>query len=128
MQNVRHFVKFPPITNQSDFVGSLENKTIKVGQFNMEIVQIEKSGSTYNGEGLVEIPFIRKVKLKTSFSNIKINTDKVVYQGIVTGKESGNELETLNTLLFGATHGIAFWLGYYYSKHTSYFGHNRNYI
>ncbi len=93
--------EIPPITNQSDFVGSLENETIKVGQFNMEIVQIEKSGSTYNGEGLVEIPFIRKVKLKTSFSNIKINTDKVVYQGIVTGKESGNELETLNTLLLG---------------------------
>ena len=65
--------EIPPITNQSDFVGSLENETIKVGQFNMEIVQIEKSGSTYNGEGLVEIPFIRKVKLKTSFSNIKIN-------------------------------------------------------
>ena len=39
--------------------------------------------------------------MKTSFIILKINTDKVVYQGIVTGKESGNELETLNTLFLG---------------------------
>lgn len=93
--------EIPAITNLSDFVGSVENEIIKIGQFNMEIVEIEKSGNTYSGEGLIEIPFIRKVKLKTTFSNIKINTDKVVYQGSVAGKESGNELETLNTLLLG---------------------------
>ena len=93
--------EIPPVTNVNDYLGSLDNQTIKVGQFNMELVEIQKSGNTYTGEGLIEIPFIRKVKLKTTFSNIRVNTDKTVFQGSVTGKESGNELETLNTLLLG---------------------------
>ncbi|MBK8699347.1 MAG: hypothetical protein IPN29_07275 [Saprospiraceae bacterium] len=100
--------EIPPVTNTTDFSGSLSDETIKVGQFNMEILEIEKSGNTYSGEGLIEIPFIRKVKLKTVFQNIKVNTDKTVYQGTVAGKDSGNELETLNTLLLGQNMELPF--------------------
>lgn len=53
---------------------------IKVGKFKMKVT----SATNNIGEGTIIVPFL-KTPIKVKFSNIKINNDKQVYEGTVTG-------------------------------------------
>jgi len=102
--------ELPAVVNRVDYAGSLDNEDITIGKFTLEIDEINKSGTTYSGTGKIKIPFLKEVNLKVTFTNIKINTDKVIYEGDVKGKAGGNELESLSSLILGQAIELPFGL------------------
>lgn len=92
--------QLPEVANKNNLVGAVGD-TLKIGKFKMKINEINKVGDMYNGNGLIDIPFIKEMKLEVVFNNIKVNTDKVIYEGSVKGKQGGNTLESLNSLITG---------------------------
>lgn len=97
------------IINTTDYASNIiADDEIKIGNFTMEVVEINKTGNTYTGEGLIKVPFIKDIISKVTFQNIKINTDKVVYEGNIAGKQGGNELENLSSILLGQTVELPF--------------------
>jgi hypothetical protein len=72
-----------PVTNTTFYSWGntrLVDKNICIGKFTMQVKEIkEKANQTYEGYGIIQwmdIPF------KTVFSNLKINADRQVYDGI----------------------------------------------
>ena len=97
------------IINTTDYASNIiADDEIKIGNFTMEVVEINKTGNKFSGEGLIKVPFIKDIISKVTFQNIKINTDKVVYEGNITGKQGGNELENLSSILLGQTVELPF--------------------
>ena len=101
--------ELPDVANTTDYASNIGiSDEIKIGNFKMEIVEINKTGNTYSGEGFIKVPFIKDINAKVTFQNIKVNTDKVVYEGNATGKQGGNELEGLSSVLLGQTVELPF--------------------
>lgn len=98
----------PAISNTFDILSLSVSDTIRIGKFSMALEKLNKSGNLYSGEGSIEIPFVRRVKLKVVFSNIKVNNEKVVYDGVVNGKKGGTEIKSLSTLILGSDMDLPF--------------------
>jgi hypothetical protein len=64
---------------------SLIGKDIKVGEFTLVPTKMTRNkDNTYTGEGTVNWnPLIGKANLKVAFDSIKVNTDKVVFDGVI---------------------------------------------
>lgn len=58
--------------------------TVQVGLFKMKVGTIAYSGTAANGEGLVDVPVMR-AQLRVRFVNARINAQKRLYDGEVTG-------------------------------------------
>lgn len=77
---------------QLDF--DLDNKTsiallnpgdvIYAGDFDVQLITVEKSGETFRGTGLAYFPFLQMLKTQVNFSNLAVNTDKRVFDGYLT--------------------------------------------
>jgi len=58
--------------------------TFEIGQFTVEDVQwTQTSGSSSSGSGEIAIPFLNDVRVAVSFSNVSINTEGRVFDGVV---------------------------------------------
>ena len=84
-------------SNTTPFAGSisdLQDKDIDIGKFKLhtESSITKNKDGTYSGAGYIEwTPMVMKIRLRVKFSDIKINTDKAVYDGIVrTTTEPGS--------------------------------------
>ena len=56
---------------------------IYAGDFDVKVDSVTGSGGTFSGGGKAEIPFLKYVKVRTTFENIKVNTDYRVIEGNV---------------------------------------------
>jgi hypothetical protein len=82
-------------SNTTAFSGKdddLKNVDLVIGKFKLHTNTIQKNGNVYKGDGYIMWkPFAIDLRLRVKFDNIKVNTDKVVYDGIVnTTTEAGN--------------------------------------
>ncbi|MTI27036.1 fibronectin type III domain-containing protein [Fulvivirga kasyanovii] len=78
-------------TGEADY--NLENKElleslhpgdyIYAGDFDVKIDSVSGSGGTFTGGGKAEIPFLKYAKVRTTFKDIKVNTDYRVIEGNV---------------------------------------------
>lgn len=83
------------ITNQttsSKSLTDLTNFTVKIGHFKMKILTATGSAGSLTGTGSVLVKWL-KTPIAVKFENIKINTDDVVYDGIII-TEQDNTPET----------------------------------
>lgn len=84
-------------SNKTDFSGAitdLQDKDLTIGKFKLHTdntIKKNKDGS-YSGDGYVEwTPLVNKIRLRVKFDNIKVNTDKAIYDGQVnTTTEPGS--------------------------------------
>ena len=85
-------IKIPSNTSIISANESLIGKDIKIGEFTLVPSKMSRNNdNTYTGEGTINWnPLIGKANLKVAFDKIKINTDKVVFDGtIVTQTDPG---------------------------------------
>jgi hypothetical protein len=84
-----------PPANKTPFGGKdddLKNTDLVIGEFKLHTNTITKKGDVYAGDGyIIWKPFANDIRLRVKFDNIKVNTDKAIYDGIVnTTTEPGN--------------------------------------
>ena len=72
------------IANKNLYQGFLNpNDTFTAGDFPVTIVASEGSNGVYTGTGFIPVPYLESIRIKVSFKNIKINTDKKLIEGLV---------------------------------------------
>jgi|GEM_PF-3531166 len=70
------------------YTGSLNvGDIIMAGDFDVKVTKITGRNGTYSGEGVIEVPYFNKAKVKTEFSSITVNKDLRMINGYmnVTG-------------------------------------------
>lgn len=72
---------------------------ILIGKFLATLTEVSKSGSGYSGKSRIKIPFLHNVTVKTSFTNLKVNTDKLVFEGEMNAESGGTELESIANVI-----------------------------
>lgn len=53
------------------------------GDFPVTILEISGGNGNYSGTGWIEVPYLANTRLKVTFNNIKLNTDKKLIEGVV---------------------------------------------
>lgn len=62
--------------------GAYINTYLKIGHFKMKVLQASGSSSNLTGKGSIVVPWL-KTPIAVEFDNIKVNSDTVVFSGIV---------------------------------------------
>ncbi|RPD42467.1 hypothetical protein EG028_04640 [Chitinophaga barathri] len=89
------------INNRQNLEKLQEGDTITAGDFKVVISRVAGAGGSFSGEGEVLVPFLEFASLTVTFSNIYVNTDKKMYEGIIQIKQDdpGKVSATLNKTL-----------------------------
>ena len=94
------FAQLPPaqisaeknITNLSPLQTLLgANEVFTAGDFPVTVISAQGSNGIYSGTGYIVVPYLADTKVKVSFNNIKLNTDKKLIEGIVETTYDPNE-------------------------------------
>ncbi|TVQ42085.1 MAG: hypothetical protein EA362_13920 [Saprospirales bacterium] len=76
--------ELPEIADRSSRKTISINEEITVGKFKMTVNEItSSSANSYNGKGVIEIPFLANIKLKVQFRNMLVNNAGQFYSGSV---------------------------------------------
>ncbi|WP_314243203.1 fibronectin type III domain-containing protein [Empedobacter tilapiae] len=71
------------ITNKTPLQDMLvANDVFTAGDFPVTIIKSEGNG-TYTGQGYIVVPYLADTKVKVSFNNIQINTDRQLISGVI---------------------------------------------
>ena len=54
---------------------------LTLGKFHLTLTSASGTGSSLSGDGSVEIPYLKSIKLAVKFSNLKVNSKKEVFDG-----------------------------------------------
>jgi hypothetical protein len=66
----------------SSLIGSLTvGDIIHAGDFDVQLTKVRGSNGTFSGEGIVIVPFLNNVKVKTVFADISVNRDSRMVKG-----------------------------------------------
>ena len=57
------------------------NTTFTAGDFPVTVLNATGSNGVYSGEGYVKVPYLQDTKIKVSFTNIKLNTERQLIDG-----------------------------------------------
>ncbi|MFL0171698.1 hypothetical protein V2646_14485, partial [Tenacibaculum maritimum] len=60
------------------------NETFTAGDFPVTIKQVSGSNGRFRGVGYIVVPYLADTKLAVSFTNIRINTDYQLIEGVVS--------------------------------------------
>jgi fibronectin type III domain protein len=72
------------ITNREPLQDPLApNDTFIAGDFPVTVLEAQGGGGTYSGKGIVEIPYLANSKVLVTFSNIKLNTNRQLIDGVL---------------------------------------------
>ncbi|PTT25542.1 hypothetical protein DBR28_17995, partial [Chryseobacterium sp. HMWF028] len=66
------------------------NEVFMAGDFPVTVLSAQGSG-VYTGTGYIEVPYLADTKIKVSFTNIKLNTDKKLIEGVIETTYDPNE-------------------------------------
>jgi hypothetical protein len=81
--------------------------SIQVGQFQMILTQVSGTGSALSGLGTISVPFL-KAPVIVTFSNIKVNTNKQMYDGEVYGlRDNGSPISQSSANQLGNMLGMS---------------------
>lgn len=64
-----------------------EGAVIKVGKFQMKVIQSTGFGNALTGTGSIKVPYLR-APILVNFANIKVNTQNQMYDGEITAAQS----------------------------------------
>jgi len=83
------------ITNTTNVKSLAVQDTIWAADFRVIIMSISSTGDAYTGTGYIDIiPFLKIKKLRVTFNNIRVNTDKRMYDGVMDlSHESRQQVE-----------------------------------
>ena len=72
------------IANKSPLQSLLgANEVFTAGDFPVTVISAQGSNGIYSGTGYIVVPYLADTKVKVSFNNIKLNTDKKLIEGVV---------------------------------------------
>jgi len=57
------------------------DSTFTAGDFPVTVLRATGSNGVYSGEGYVKVPYLQDTKIKVSFTNIKLNTERQLIEG-----------------------------------------------
>lgn len=57
--------------------------TFLAGDFNIKVLEVSGAEGRFTGKGYVTIPYLESIKVSVAFTNVLINTDKKLAEGIV---------------------------------------------
>ncbi|MEO1484988.1 MAG: hypothetical protein AAFU57_04525 [Bacteroidota bacterium] len=78
-----------PQPGNQNLVSNLSpGEKVIIGKFKMEILQASFTGSGFSGEGSIMVNFL-DIPIRVAFNNLKVNTDKTVFQGQATAVADG---------------------------------------
>lgn len=80
----------PAPTNTTAVGGLAVGATVRVGKFNMEVESVDGSGTTFTGNGKIEVPFLNHAKIKVAFTGLRVNSDGRMIAGEVEGRKDWN--------------------------------------
>jgi len=71
------------ITN-TELLGSISmNESFTAGDFPVTVKQIQNTNGSYTGKGYIVVPYLADTKIAVEFSNIQINTDYQLINGVI---------------------------------------------
>jgi hypothetical protein len=59
------------------------NEVFTAGDFPVTVISAQGSNGIYSGTGYIVVPYLADTKVKVSFNNIKLNTDKKLIEGTI---------------------------------------------
>lgn len=65
---------------------------IQAGDFDVKVAKVSGSSGTFSGEGVIEVPFFNKAKVKAEFSSIVVNKDMRMVSGYMNVTGAGVEV------------------------------------
>ncbi|WP_035096540.1 fibronectin type III domain-containing protein [Aquimarina megaterium] len=71
------------ITNQESLKDLKKGDVFTAGDFEVVVENVSTSGQMFSGKGYIKIPYLKGLKVKVTFDNIEINTDKQLLAGVV---------------------------------------------
>lgn len=71
------------IQNQTPLTNLIESETFKAGDFPVTVLELKGENSPYSGRGYIIVPYLNEIKIAVQFSNITINTDYQLINGVV---------------------------------------------
>ncbi len=71
------------LENQNPLPSIEKGESFRAGDFDIKILEVSGSEGRFTGEGYVTIPYLRSIKVGVKFTNILINTDKQLAEGMV---------------------------------------------
>lgn len=80
------------IANKSPLQSLLgANEVFTAGDFPVTVISAQGSNGIYSGTGYIVVPYLADTKVKVSFNNIKLNTDKKLIEGTIETTYDPNE-------------------------------------
>jgi hypothetical protein len=76
-------------------------ENIRIGNFDLNITESTGENGTYSGKGTIKVDFMFNVKVKVTFTNIKVNTAKQIFEGTVTADQDNLSLMSPTELALG---------------------------
>jgi|GEM_PF-2704451 len=67
-------------------------EVIQAGDFDVKVAKVSGSSGTFSGEGVIEVPFFNKAKIKAEFSSIVVNKDMRMVSGYMNVTGAGVEV------------------------------------
>lgn len=71
------------LSNTEPISELLVGETFKAGDFPVKVTEISGSSGRYTGKGRVNIPYLKNIGVSVKFTNILVNTDKALADGMV---------------------------------------------
>lgn len=93
------------VINREDIAGLQVGDTVTAGDFRVVISKVSGGQGTFSGTGEVLVPFLNYLSLTVTFSNIRVNTGRQMYEGMMQilqddpGRVSATLQKTLTDLL-----------------------------
>ena len=72
------------------------NEVFTVGDFPVTVITAQGTAGNYTGEGFIQVPYLADTKIKVTFNNIQLNSEKQLINGTVEtayDTEEGNVME-----------------------------------
>lgn len=67
------------------------NEVFMAGDFPVTVLAAQGSNGIYTGTGFIQVPYLADTKIKVNFTNIKLNTDKKLIEGVIETTYDPNE-------------------------------------
>lgn len=74
------------ITNADPLPDLFVNDVFKAGDFPIKVLEVSGSNGRFAGKGYVSMPYLKNIKVAVEFTNVLINTDKNLIEGMVITK------------------------------------------
>lgn len=75
---------FPAISDRTAVGGLARGAVFTAAGFRIEVKEISGSGTTFSGQGVVQIPFLNNIKLRLRFTGLQVNAAGQMIAGSIT--------------------------------------------